>query len=274
MLRAEILQHLLSSCGGRLTHSAGRFRCNPAAWPGIGSILGGTGATGWTARESAINVNGLLTFDAMAPVRGSLPYSATTAWTATCNVINRAGLLALRAASGQTPAFVQGAGNASGSGYFHTWTIPFPSNNTAGNCIVVDVAFSTGYPLAGASVTDTLGNTYKPVLGGHVPGSSDFLMCFVAPNCAAGANTLTITQTGSVGFDFESISVAIHEYSGLLATLPSGMPPTNYGYSYTDPTGVCDAVDYGSGVATNTITTAVTVRQENDLLHLAAATLS
>ena len=276
MLRGEILQHLLSSCGGRLTHSAGRFRCNPAAWPGIAYVLGGSGITGWTPRESAINSDGLLTFDALAPVNDSFPYSATTTWPGTCNVINWAGLLALKAATGQTPAFVQGAGNASasGSGTFHTWTISFPSNNTAGNCLVIDVAFNTGYPLAGASVTDSQGNTYKPVLGGHVPGAAAFLMAFVAPNCASGANTLTITQTGNSGFDFQGIAVAIHEYSGLSASLPSGTPPINFGYSYTDTTGVCDAVGYAAGPDANTITTSVTVRQENDLLHLMAATLS
>jgi hypothetical protein len=39
MTRGEILQHMLSSCGGRLTYSAGQFRCNPAAWAGTSVTL-------------------------------------------------------------------------------------------------------------------------------------------------------------------------------------------------------------------------------------------
>ena len=54
--------------------------------------------------------------------------------------------MALKWAGGAQPAYVQGAGNASAyvGGGFNTWTIAFPANNTAGNCLVVDVAF-VGY---------------------------------------------------------------------------------------------------------------------------------
>jgi hypothetical protein len=42
--RGEILQNLLTSCGGRLTYAGGQFIINPAAWIGPGYWLGSTPA--------------------------------------------------------------------------------------------------------------------------------------------------------------------------------------------------------------------------------------
>ena len=278
MKRGEVLQNLLTSCAGRLTYTGGQFQIQPAHWPGVSLALTGSGAwnggmQGWTPRVAAHDLDGISTYDCLAPAAGS--YSGTAKWPGSCNIINWAALVALKWAGGPQPAFVQGAGNASPyvAGGFDTWTIDFPAENTAGNCLVVDVAFNTGYPLAGASVTDSLGNTYKPVYGAHTMGSASFVICFVSPNCAAGANTVTITQTGNSGFDFQGIAVAIHEYSGLSASLPGGTPPINYG-SYTDATGVADTATGSSGPAANTQTETVTTSAPNDVLHFIAASLS
>ncbi len=278
MKRGEVLQNLLTACGGRLTYTGGQFLIQPAHWPGVSLALTGVGTwnggpQGWTPRVAAHNLDGIATYDCLAMSIGA--FTGTATWPGTCNVINWAALVALKWAGGAPPAFVQGAGNASAyvGGGFNTWTIAFPANNTAGNCLVVDVAFNTGYPLSGASVTDSQGNTYKPVYGAHTLGSASFVICFVAPNCAGGANTLTITQTGDSGFEFQGIAVAIHEYSGLSASLPTGTPPINYG-SYTDATGVADAATGSSGPAANTQTETVTTSSANDVLHFIAASLS
>lgn len=38
--RGEVLQNLLTSCGGRLTYAAGQFVIHPAAWPGVSFAIG------------------------------------------------------------------------------------------------------------------------------------------------------------------------------------------------------------------------------------------
>ena len=40
MKRGEVLQNLLTSCGGRLTFTNGRFTIQPAGWPGVVFQLG------------------------------------------------------------------------------------------------------------------------------------------------------------------------------------------------------------------------------------------
>ena len=230
MTRGEILQHLLSSCGGRLTNSTGQFRCNPAAWAGTSLVLaapnpsgtpgwgGAVTGAGWTPRIDIANNDRLSTWDALAPTAGSYP--GTADWPGRCNVINILVLESLAAGGGLAPASVQANGSASalnGSG-FSTYTIAFGSANTAGNTLVVDVTFNTGYPLSGVTVTDSLGNFYWPLFMAHVPGSASFLCTFVAIGCDAGTPTVTITQTGS--FNFQAISVSLQEYSGIDPQFP------------------------------------------------------
>jgi len=40
MKRGEVLQNLLTSCGGRLTYSGGEFVIHPAGWPGVSLAIG------------------------------------------------------------------------------------------------------------------------------------------------------------------------------------------------------------------------------------------
>jgi hypothetical protein len=95
MTRGEILQHLLSSCGGRLTNSAGQFRCNPAAWGGTSLVLaapnpsgtpgwgGAVTGAGWTPRVNTSTYDRLSTWDALAPTTAkALPAASTCRATA------------------------------------------------------------------------------------------------------------------------------------------------------------------------------------------------
>lgn len=221
----------------------------------------------WTARESTSNYQGIATWDSYAT--DVAVYSATATWPSACNVINKVVLLALKGAF-PGPQFVQSKSSASArflSVPFATWTIAFDNPVAAGNCIVVDILYGSA-GINGITITDSLGNTYKPVIAAHYPFQTSYsLACFVAPASAAGANTLTITQTGST--DFTSIAVAIHEYSGLSGLLPTGTPPANFGF-YTDTTGVSDAVSDGINPSEDVFTLSVTTSVAGDLLHFVA----
>lgn len=85
----------------------------------------------------------------------------------------------------------------------------FTSNNTAGNCLVVAVGvWKSGGGFNDPTVTDTLGNTYVKLLA--TPRNTSCAYLFVAYNCAAGANTVTVNVGTTSDIDF-----AIHEYSGV-----------------------------------------------------------
>ena len=60
MMRSEVLQNLLTSCGGRLTYSGGQFVIWPAAWPGSTSILsvGNKGNGVATLKIVSTHING------------------------------------------------------------------------------------------------------------------------------------------------------------------------------------------------------------------------
>jgi hypothetical protein len=100
--------------------------------------------------------------------------------------------------------------SAQGAGSAASLAVSFSSNNTAGNLIVVAISSDS----AGAtvsSVTDTRGNTYVKATDATTLNADHGTLTGVwyALNCAAGANTVTVTQ--SVG----STLVAIHEFSGV-----------------------------------------------------------
>ena len=210
--RGEILLQILSSCGGRLTTAAGKFRCNPAAYPGISFILAGQagggfpgwGLAGWGLRASqTASGRYLWSYDALGTYIGA--FGADITWDVFCPAINQAVLIALETTGGAgAAAFVQSASSASAS-------VAFPSANAAGNCIVADITFTAGTYTAGpVTVTDSNGNTYSLAAGGPAPFQGTFLMTFVASNCAPGANTVTATMGGS--FPFVEVTVDITEY--------------------------------------------------------------
>lgn len=88
----------------------------------------------------------------------------------------------------------------------------FASNNAAGNTIVVIVCCYSG-SFSGTTISDTQGNVYISQTVGV--GSFGGLQLLYAPNCKAGANTVTTTvaQAGS------NNQVIIAEYSGVISII-------------------------------------------------------
>lgn len=104
-------------------------------------------------------------------------------------------------ASAAVFAYVQSASKSGNT------ALAFPSNNTAGNMIVVMVSSSTV-----SAVTDTRGNSYA-LFGGPNVNSNVQIAVFAAINIAAGANSVTATGLNAGG---ANSSIAILEY-----TMPS-----------------------------------------------------
>lgn len=142
----------------------------------------------------------------------------------------------LTADSAQTLGVKWAAGGSSGGGVAPTLvqtasvgtavTLAFPSANTAGNCIVVWYAFTTGVP---PTISDSRGNSYTGY-GQQNAGSADLSGFFIATGIAAGANTVSLSTIGSAGvltiFEFSGVtgieaSVATAN-SGSVTSLPVG----------------------------------------------------
>lgn len=88
--------------------------------------------------------------------------------------------------------------------------VTFPSNNTAGNFLVM------AYRNAGSSgqnftLSDTQGNTWVQYTHGKI-GSADQYSLWYCENCAGGANTLTVVATNGLAFFFRMV---IAEFSGV-----------------------------------------------------------
>jgi hypothetical protein len=155
---------------------------------------------------------------------------------------------------GVTPAepgtFLQGSSGHAGSP--SPVVVPFPSGNTAGSCIIVDVVWSNEF--AGEStisVSDSQGNAYTRV--GHIDGAI-YTDVWIAPNCAGGPNTVTVST--SDGSDWTAMDVAIHEYYGIATSSPLD--------------DVSTALDSGTVLGHGVATASVTTTQANDLLHVVA----
>lgn len=112
------------------------------------------------------------------------------------------------AAFGQI-AFVQSA-RVDGTG---TQNVAFSSNNAAGNLIVV--AIMIGNTTSDPTVSDTRGNTYTEDRRQTQTTDGHRAFVFSAPNSVAGANTVTVTITGT-----PTNRVMIHEYRGLATSSP------------------------------------------------------
>jgi hypothetical protein len=147
-------------------------------------------------------------------------------------------------------AFIQGASGVSVQNPVN-YSLAFPAANGAGNCLIVDMALEEGFDGSSGAITlsDTQGNTYTQVQAGVLDGTRG--ITFVAFNCAAGSNTVTVHGTGggSLGNPFVFL-LAIHEYGGF------------------GPSAALDSVVYAN---TSFPTTAsVTTTQTLDLLHIFA----
>ena len=175
---------------------------------------------GWTPRQAANNYNGLQTFEGFASKADT--YTGTGTWPNSCAVTNWAGIVAFKT-TGPGAAYVQGASSASAfvSAGFSTWSQAMPGNATAGNWMIVDIAFNCATGLSGCLLTDSAGNFYWPVFGAHGAGSFDFVSTWIGKIVNGGGATLTLQisqQSGSSAF--QGISVCAHEYSGLAGAKP------------------------------------------------------
>jgi hypothetical protein len=121
----------------------------------------------------------------------------------------------------------------------NTVSLAFNSANTAGNCLVV----VTRYGANSGTVSDSQGNTYTLVQTWN--DINGYTKCWIAPNCAAGANTVTLSVAAAQFF--------IGEIAGIATASP---------------------LDVSTQVAVNTTTTpvsiSVTTTQPTDYLLLVA----
>ena len=109
----------------------------------------------FTTRQFATSADSISTFDSQAGAAGAYSASAGLG----CNDVLTGILTAIVGAG----AFVQGAAKAQPGGSYSSISQAFASNNTAANCIVVDVEFSGSFPIVGCIVTDSQGNVYSQV---------------------------------------------------------------------------------------------------------------
>lgn len=137
-----------------------------------------------------------------------------------------------------------GTGGTAGapSDYVNTLAIPFTSNNAAGNYLSIGIVTSSQSSTNVSTVTDSRGNTWtkrKAVAG---TGSLNIgLYYYDSVNCAAGANTVTVTL---IGAQYDTISVVMKEYSGIVTSsqVDVSASAVDSGAGYTHSTGTTSAI--------------------------------
>ncbi len=128
-----------------------------------------------------------------------------------------------------TPALVQSASHLNGPMDSPTCAAIFPTNNTAGNLIVVAVTVGSSASQDQPFVTDTQGNTYYPAtpqVTWRTTGGGTSAQIFYAPNIRGGSNIVTMTE-GAPGVNGAEDGagnafnvIIIHEYSGIALASP------------------------------------------------------
>jgi hypothetical protein len=109
-------------------------------------------------------------------------------------------------------AFVQGTNGGVQSG--PSAGVAYTSNNTTGNLLVL-VCRSTGASsTAGITITDSQGNTWSVPIKTTWTGTNTLIMAY-APNCKSGANTVTVSHTGT-----SFLQTKLAEYSGVATSSP------------------------------------------------------
>lgn len=144
-------------------------------------------------------------------------------------------------------AFVQSA--SGGIGSTDTLTVAYGSDNTAGNLLVAGGGSTTG--VYSHTWSDNSSNSWSKVAEDNNHGELCTSIGY-APNCAAGANTVTLTNSAS-GF---RLVAAIAEYSGADTSAPLGQ----------------QAVNGGSGSPTASVGP-VTTTTDNELVVLTVTTI-
>lgn len=93
------------------------------------------------------------------------------------------------------PTVIQSTGNAGLTSSAGPFTQAFASNNTLGNTLVA-IGWMNGVSSNTPSVTDTKGNTWT-LIKSAVSANGSQLSSFIAVNCKAGANTVSLTSNGT-----------------------------------------------------------------------------
>jgi uncharacterized repeat protein (TIGR01451 family) len=125
-------------------------------------------------------------------------------------------------------------GNESGTA---NMSLAFNANNTAGNFLIV--TGTAARPARNISVSDTLGNIYALALGPVTDVAQDVtIYVWYVPNCKGGANTVTITPTGT-----SALEIHVSEWSGIANINP--VEVTAFG------TGTGTAVSSGASTTTS-----------------------
>jgi hypothetical protein len=146
-------------------------------------------------------------------------------------------LIAPTASAAATPAFKQARAKEITSGSLNS--LAFNSANTAGNLIVVYLAWSNTNSV---SLTDTRGNVYTSVGSRTTWGASSnsSSQVFYAKNIAGGSNTVRATFATAIS---SWADMYIHEYSGIDKVDPLDVSAVN--------TGTAAAMNSGSATTTN-----------------------
>jgi hypothetical protein len=121
-------------------------------------------------------------------------------------------------------AFVQAAGTVGTS----VFNLAYGSSNTAGSLLIAVIRISNG--TGAITVSDSLNPNWTSAVA-NVNGTSNDAIFFL-PNCAAGANTVHVAQSGEGACEF-----LIAEYSGLALTSPLDKTASSLGTSATGSVG-------------------------------------
>jgi hypothetical protein len=225
----------------------------------------------WYPRENVAEFVAEISFDAWTNGPAGI-YSSSGSWPAACNVINWSVLFALKPGAG-TPQFYQGNGNGTPTNglTLASWDIAYTKPNLAGSCLIAFAIYDPDNDVGGSlKITDTNGNNWIIVYSQHIPFEQGHAICLVAPDCAAGINTLTLECTG-VGVTIEDISVIIHEYPGVSLAAPTPVASPDTGGE--SATGLVDAIQVlAGGPAVNSFSGSITTLTANDMLVLFTGT--
>ncbi len=198
---ASSLTYTLWAGGGIPNNITGNCGIGGATVAWTGAASGSTTADNFGNYDSGNLGNGTYT---VTPSLAGFTFSPTNQ----NETLSGTGQVGVNFAITQGSAFVQGNHVDNQSGI--SVSIPFSSGNTKGNLIVIAVRSGSSYPLL---VTDTQYNIWTQI-DEDVNGT--YLSFWYAPNCAAGANTVTVTWGASAS----NVYLAIGEYSGVVPVNP------------------------------------------------------
>ena len=176
----------------------------------VGNVSGTWSAGGSYVLDSSNGFGGLI--GAQHLITSSLQSGVTASMTSTAtSTLLTIAIASFRAAT--TKGAVQSVAQTGLPGS-STQTIAYPLNNQAGNLLVLvgRIAATSISP----GVSDSQGNTWTILQQDAVSSSIHFLVAY-APNCKAGANTISVT-TGAG--NFTSFSMIAAEFTGVKVSSP------------------------------------------------------